>query len=865
MKYLLFILIISNLLTAQQNNKSVNAVRVSDGTIVVDGNLEEIAWKSAIPADNFLQKDPFEFKNPTEKTEVRFLYDSKSFYIGATMYKDKPQETMAILSRRDNAGNAERIIISIDTYKDNITAYTYAVTAAGVRIDYYHSSDNEYDRDFSFEPVWSARTQIDTNCWTAEFEIPFSQLRFNNIDEQIWGLNINRWNPTNGEDTYWVLIPKNSFGWSSKFGNLSGIKGIVPSARIELLPYLAGNYQSFPQNQYNNPFYKENDFSARGGVDLKMGIGSSVTIDATINPDFGQVEVDPAVVNLTEFETIYDEKRPFFLEGANLFSANVRNYFYSRRIGSAPRFRSSEEHYEMPHFTDILGAAKITGRTNSGFSFAYLSALTQSEQGKFYNKENDSTYFQDVEPMTLYNVLSLQKEIDNNGSWFKFLQTSTERFFNNNILENLLHKRAYSGGLDYLIRFKNSDYEIMGDFGYSYVEGSKKSIELTQKTSTHYFQRPDATHFNLDTTKDYLAGYAASIRFAKKAGKYWVWNTAIGFSSPEFELNDIGVLQKADEIIANGTITFRDNEAGDFIKQYNINLYASNSWNFEKIITGRTTSLSSNVYFTDFSSIYLQSEYSFESFNVSKTRGGPIMKNPSRFGLKGSYTNGWTKDYQYEITSSYSKSYLDDKYFGLSLEFILKTLGRIELTLSSAYSNNIDSRQFINSIVSSNATETYGKRYMFGKIEQNTLSFPIRLNYAFTTDITLELYAEPFISAGKFSQIGELTKPSTYNLFVYGENGSNIIIRNDSEYLITKDNENFTLQKPDFNYISFRSNLVLKWEWTRGSNLFVVWQINKNRYENFYKTVNGDFLSDAFNQDGLSTVALKLTYWFPID
>ncbi len=863
MKYIAIILILLNFVYSQKSNKSVNAVRIEDNSIILDGKLDENIWKNADIATDFLLKDPIEFKPEQEKTEVMFAYDSKSFYIGAKMQKFNPEKIISLVSRRDNSTNSERIIVTIDTYNDQITSYTFAVTATGVRIDYYNSSDNEYDRDYSYDPVWTVKTDIGEDCWTAEFEIPFSQLRFNNITEQIWGLNMNRWNPTTAEDSYWVLIPKNSFGWSSKFGTITGLRNVVPSSRIEILPYFSGSYQILPKNETSNPFYKENDFSARGGMDVKMGLGSSYTLDATIYPDFGQVEVDPAVVNLSEFETIYDEKRPFFLEGANLFSSS-RSFFYSRRVGSAPKFRNSEDFIEIPHYTDILGAAKISGRNNSGFSFAFLSSLTNSIEGKFHNLGSDSTYTMEVEPMSLFNVLSAQKEIDQNGSTIKFLQTSTERFFSESHLQEQLHQRAYTGGLEYLIRFNQSDYEIGGDFGYSYVHGSKQAILQTQRSSAHLFQRPDAEFYQIDPDKTDLSGLAGSFRIAKRAGENWLWNFSGSFISPEFELNDVGVLHRADDINTNATLTYRVIDPGEIIKQYNLNLYAVNSLNFEGITTGRAVSLSSTIGFTDYSNAVIQTSYDFESFSLSKTRGGPLMKNASRNNYKIGYSSAWSKPFQYTLNLLYASTSLNDDFYSVNGEFSLKTLGRLEIKLYFSYSNNEDSRQFINSMPAED-TETFGRRYVFGKIRQQTFSLPVRFNYAFSTDISLELYAAPFISVGKYSEIGELAKPSTYDLNIYGLNGSTIKLNSENKYEITKNNEKFFITNPDYEYISFRSNFVLKWEWLPGSTMFFVWQINKNQYENSYNEISANSFFDSISKEGLNSFALKISYWLPIN
>jgi len=382
-----FLLAVVNFAHAQAegggNGKQARAVRVANGSIRLDGQLDEAAWSLATPVADFVQKEPVESAPPTEATEVRFVYDDGAMYIGARMYSSRPEAIQAPMSRRDTVREAEHLLVSLDTYFDHRTAYTFGVTASGVRLDQYHASDNEQNPDLTFDPVWQAKTRMDDQGWTAEFWLPFSQLRFNDASELIWGVNLHRWTPTLNEDDYWVAIPRTDRGWSSRFGELRGIEGVESPLRLELMPYVAASSRLTSNRDQANPFDKGLNGEARGGLDLKLGLGPNLTLDATVNPDFGQVEADPAEVNLSVYETFFQERRPFFVEGNSLLSPGLINptgtFYYSRRIGARPSIPASGDYVDYPGTSTILGAAKVTGRLASGTSICSLAAVTANE------------------------------------------------------------------------------------------------------------------------------------------------------------------------------------------------------------------------------------------------------------------------------------------------------------------------------------------------------------------------------------------------------------------------------------------------------------------------------------------------------
>ncbi|MCH7674307.1 hypothetical protein IH879_05065 [candidate division KSB1 bacterium] len=541
--------------------KTMTAHRVIDAPRL-DGILDDDVWNGVEFVSGFLQKDPNEGEPAINKTEVGILYNDHSIYIGARMYFDKPEEIHNFVTRRDNAGNAERLIVSLDTYYDRRTAYSFAVTAGGVRVDYFHPSDREFHRELTFNPVWDAEVSIQPFGWSAEMKIPFSQLRFSKNEKQVWGININRWIPNTNEDLYWVLIPKEETGWASRFGDLVGIEGIRPSRRIELLPYETSSAIFTGDIANDDPFNDGSTINSRVGLDLKMGLGPNLTLDVTFNPDFGQVEADPSVVNLTAFETFFREKRPFFIEGNQLLDNIGPSFFYSRRIGVRPHGDAVGDFVDIPDNTTILAAAKISGRLSSGLSIGAITAVTEREHAETFIAATDSTPVvkgnTEVEPLSGFGAFRLQQEFGPSASTVGLMFTGVRRdLSSNNALRESLNRQAYSGNADWNVRFENGKYELSGFVGFSHIQGDSLAIVGAQRSSARYFQRPDASHVTLDSSRTSLTGYAGSLRFNKRGGEHWLWGTSVSAESPAFELNDAGILFGSDGVGNWAYLTYR--------------------------------------------------------------------------------------------------------------------------------------------------------------------------------------------------------------------------------------------------------------------------------------------------------------------
>lgn len=843
--------------------RRVQATRITSAP-AVDGVLDEACWRGESAARDFLQKEPREGQDATLATEVRFCYDDKALYIGATMSIDSPEDIVSTLSRRDNAGNSERIIISLDTYRDRRTAYTIGVTASGVRFDYYHPEDAEFNRVYSFDPVWEARVTRTDKAWYAEMRIPFSQLRFVNGAPQHWGMNINRYIPARNEDTYWIMIPKSETGWSSRFGALDGIEGVHPSSRIEITPFLASDLTMRGNPDPSNPLDKRTIWRNDVGVDMKMGLGSNYTLDATINPDFGQVEADPANVNLSAYEVYYDERRPFFVEGSQLLRGRGPSYFYSRRIGAPVRLSAQAPYSEHVANTTILGAAKVSGRSESGLSIAAMSALTAREFVDTFDPTTGTYGEEELAPLSAFGVARVQQEFGRHNSMAGFMLSGVRRDLRSTQEHALLTRSAVSGGADWLLRFADGMYEFDGFAGFSHVEGDAGAISRLQSHPAHYFQRPDASHVDYDPTRTSLSGYTASLRLIKQGGEHWLWGVRATAESPEFEINDTGILQSADDIEATNYIRYRETVPSALLHRWSVEAYQATGWNFGGTRQYTNLGLTLQATTLSFWNSTLALYYAPRGNSDDLTRGGPLMQTGEAWSGSASLQNNSAEDFGWSAALSAFADEVDSWNWSFDGSVSLRAHGRWQFYAEPSYVREFNTRQYV-ATVAGGGIGTYGARYIFSTIDRSTLSLRLRLNYAFTPDLTLELYAEPFAASGAYLAFGELSKAGALALRRYGEDGTSIAMAEDGlSYSVVDGSERFDIPRQDFNILSFRSNVVLRWEWLRGSTLYLVWQQNRSGYELSSARIGARRLLDSFDSPGDNFLALKISLWIPV-
>jgi len=866
---LIFAMLITPALGAQNSmpgdERSAMAVRIQPQQITLDGRLNETFWNEIPPIFDFTQKEPVEGAPPTERTSIRFAYDDNALYVGARMYhREGPSAIQAPLGRRDDGEQAEFILISLDTFLDRRTAYSFGVTAGGVRLDHFHRSDSESDVDLGFNPVWEARTHIDEDGWTAEFRIPFSQLRFNQNPDQIWGLNVHRWMPAKNEDVYWALVPRTEEGWASRFGLLRGIRDVASGARIELLPYTTSASTLYGEPDPNNPFEDSVNLEMRGGVDLKVGIGPNLTLDATINPDFGQVQADPAVVNLTATETFFNEQRPFFTEGSSLLEGPQNNYFFSRRIGAPPLVasRARGDFVDSPDFTTILGAAKLTGRLPSGLSVGVLGAVTDQESARVYDSDSDDYTRVRIEPRTLWGVGRLQQEFGPDGSTGSLMFTGVRRQLNEaDPLEDFLAQDAVMGVGGVNMRFAGGMYQFEASAGFTHVRGTAEAIEIRQRHSSRYFQRPDAPHLTLDATKTSLSGYKSTVILSKLGGAHWLWNLFLDLESPGVDLNDVGRIGTADGISTRNSLTYRETEPGSLLRSYAVTAAHFAEWTYGGELERRNFSGTANLTMNNFWRVSGSTQFNTRGHDWRATRGGPSIATAQGWSSNLLLQSSAASQTRWSVFLGFDSDELGGRQESFRGEVSLVPAPRWQLLIGPSVERVVDPRQYV-ATLDGGPEATGGVRHLLGTVDRATFAFETRLNFTIRPDLNLDFWAQPFAASGQFRDIGELELPGSQQLRIYGTQGTSIQQLPDGAYEMVDGESTFTIPRQDFNTRSLRSTAVLRWEWKPGSTLYLVWQQDRSEFGDFDDRVRlGDALRSA-SSTGNNVFAIKASYWF---
>ena len=846
--------------------KQATAVRVGENTIQLDGQLDDEVWSTAPPVTDFVQKEPVEGAAPTDRMDVRFVFDDEALYVGVRMDSGSRDAIQAPLSSRDDVEQAEHVLVSFDTFLDRRTAYTFGVTASGVRLDHFHPSDDENRQDLEFDPVWEARAQINKAGWTAELWIPFSQLRFNNRPEQVWGLNIRRWIPSRNEEVYWVLIPRTVQGWASRFGQLTGIQNVPPTRRIELLPYVASDSRVSGDRNIADPFDDGVTLSGRVGADFKMGLGPNLTLEATVNPDFGQVEADPAEINLTAFETFFRERRPFFVEGSRLLNSRVVvNYYYSRRIGAPPTAPVNGDFIDYPRDSTILGAAKMTGRLSSGTSLGFLGAMTGEEFARTADAITPATIGRTrVAPRTLWSVARVVQEFGPATSTASVMLTAVHRdMAPGDPLAALLTRNAFTVSGDSLLRFKGGEYELGLHGGLTYADGDPAAILRLQRSSVRYFQRPDIDYVTADPTRRRLVGGNGRVQFERTSGRHWLWSTRLDMQSPEFETNDIGQLLTADGILWSNNLRYRETAAGTVFRSYSVGGGTQMEWDYggDQQINGYR--LDSSVTWLNFWRTNVSLNVDGRTQDLRLTRGGPSMQQPRRWEVDARLRNSSAARHRWEADMSYGRDEDGGLEFDVEVEISVRPQPRWELLVNPSYTRELFTQQYVAEL-DRNGPDTFGRRYVFSHIDRSTLVMQTRLNYTLKPDLTLDVYVEPFAASGHFFNDGELAVPRTREIRRYGTEGTTIEELEDGTLRVTDGDEMFDLANRDFNTLSFRSNVVLRWEWRPGSTLFLVWQQDRFEQEALNSRANAGDLFGSLTSPGINFFLVKASFWLPI-
>lgn len=858
---------------------SVRAVRLTE-PVKIDGLLSEAVWQSCPAATNFRQRDPLEGMPATESTSVRIAYDDDAIYVAAKMYDSAPDSIQARLGRRDAGVNSDAFVFFIDPFYDKMTGYYFALSAAGTLADGVLFND-DWD-DNSWDGIWEGKASIDKEGWSVEMRIPYSQLKFLKADKYVWGVNAKRIISRKNESDYLTFTPKKGSGFVSRFVPLEGIERISPPGQVEILPYITAKAE-YLRHDAADPFNDGSVYTPAIGADMKIGIGSNLTLNATINPDFGQVEVDPAVVNLSDAETYFQEKRPFFIEGSSVFNFGIggaNNYwgfnwggpemFYSRRIGRYPQGSLPDNNYaDVPDGARILGAAKLTGKIWKNWNLGSVNAVTQREFADYEYTDNNikKRGEAEVEPLTHYGLLRMQRDFNGGRQGFGFMTTYTNRFFKDSRLKDNINSGAYVLGTDgWTFLDKDKEWVLTGWAAGSVITGNRQRMIDVQTNSVHYFQRPDLSHVGVDSSAASLTGMAARFYINKQKGNTFV-NTAFGFISPGFDVNDLGFVWRTDVINMHLGAGYKWTDPGKVFRYAELGGAYFRGYDFGYNKTGEGIFHFGYVEFLNYYGINWNAGYNPETINARQTRGGPLSMNHRSWNGNISLNSDSRRAWVYSLGMSGSW-YAEGEYYSYWTSFEWRPKANLTISLQPSVDLDDTGQQWVDAFDDQYATATYGRRYVFARMKQTTFSAGIRMNWTFTPALSLQLYVQPLITTGKYSDFKELRRSRTHDYRIFGTDESTVSYnQNDNRYTVDPDGQSgpasaFEFDNPDFNYRSIRGNAVLRWEYLPGSTLYLVWTQTRDddRYEGDFNF--GRSMGRLFNRSADNIFMLKFTYWF---
>ena len=823
---------------------SVRAYDARSQAIQMDGVLNDAAWQTADAGRGFGQWDPDRGAPPAEPTVFKVAYDEDAVYFAIACYETDASKISAKLSRRDRFSSSDIVAVYIDPYHDHTTGYAFKVNPLGVQQDVYVYNDGEMDTDW--DAVWEAETSRDDKGWYAEIRIPFSAIRYRSAPEMTWGINVWRFMQGRGQDTAWKTWSRDLSGFVSRFGNVTGIRGIHAPRQLEFLPYVL--QRETDPSLASSSFQKDEwDGFQNVGVDMKYGLTSDLTLNATLQPDFGQVEADPATLNLSPFETFYEEKRPFFIEGSRFFQMSNFNTFYSRRIGTG------DEN------TRIRYAAKLTGKMVGGVSVAALAASTDiTQSGQAHN------IFKNGERLSRYAVTRLGKEFKQGRYRFNVMQTAA---FNTADRESLLahglpgfdadrySREAFTTGLDFDVSSKTRAWNVNGSFVGSVVNSEPLQSNPALSDKPRY-------------------GTGGEFTFARNGGKQR-GNVGFRWESDKLELNDLGYLESPDEVVVYGWTQRRLNQNGKS-KTFNsgsINYNVSQSWLYSgrkgfDANTGQVawsynprhrqygnTNVNASAQFRNFREGWFGVQYNVEGHHRYETRGGPLISEPATYGGWAGYSSDTRKNVYFSTEGNIFRDTANNQSNKGTLGLHWNQSSAVNHQLDLSFENRTDDTQYLETVDLASRPGGLGiggRSYVFGKIHQQIADLTLRSNILFSRKQSLEIYAQPFITVGDYNEARELARPDSYDLIHYNEPGYNV-------------------RDFDFKYASVNTNVVYRWEYRPGSTFFLVWTQSRSDYEerwfagsNAPQFRNNINTRNLFRNEPENRFLAKITYWIPI-
>lgn len=852
--------------------KKIYTTKALDGqeAPVIDGKLDDPVWEIVDWAGDFIENRPDENTPPSYQTKFKIIYDDRFLYIGVRCYDAEPENIVKRMSRRDGF-EGDWIEFNIDSYHDKRTAFSFNVSVAGVKGDEL-VSENGNNWDDSWNPIWYTKTNVDAEGWTAELKIPFSQIKFGKEKNQVWGLQSTRRFFREEERSLWQRVPLDAPGWVSEFGELHGLKDIEPQKQLEIQPYTVARGITYEAEE-NNPFRDGNDADLNVGLDAKIGITNDLTLDLTVNPDFGQVEADPSAIALDGFQIFFREQRPFFVENNNIFDFSLSqsqagntfgadNIFYSRRIGRNPQGfpnTNNGEFVDQPENTPIIGAARFSGKTKDGWAIGILESVTARRYATIDN--NGDRRKEIVEPLTNYFVGRLQKDFNDRNSYIGGIFTAVNR---DALSENIsfLHRQAYTGGFDFKHQWNDRDWYLGGNINWSHVRGSAEAIQNTQESITHLFQRVDADHVEVDADETSLTGTGGNLQLGKVGNGHFMFETGGTWRSPELELNDIGFQRQADDIRHYTWVGYRTLKPDSTFRRVGINYNHWSAWDFggnHNYLQFNTNSWQnwSNNWFTNLGFNYAPIQYS--NFAL---RGGPRLRRSPWISFWNGINTDRRKKLRFSVFHNGRKA-IDNSIRSYYIEagFSYQPINALRVSVFPELGINNDKLQYVSNIDTPN-----GIRYLNGEIEQRTLSMSLRLNYNINPNLTVQYWGQPFISRGRYSNFKHVTNATAKNFEDrFLQYDADQISFADDTFSVDEDGDgttDFTFGNPDFSFIQFRSNLVIRWEYIPGSEIFLVWSQDVSQSGDPSEGLFTGLSNNIFGQKAQNIFLLKATYRF---
>lgn len=856
------------------------------GALVVDGVLDEATWATALPTGAFTQQDPAEGQPATQRTEVRFAFDEAALYVGARMFDTEGRAGVRTqLVRRDQDFNGDHLQLVFDTFHDHAGRTVFTINPSGVKGDAGQASPSA---DPSWDPIWQAATRVDSAGWTAELRIPWSQLRFSADTTQTWGLQVWRYVERINERSMWSFWGKQEAGGPARFGHLEGIRIASRPRGWEVMPYAVARASYVRPTQPGSPFQSARAYDSRVGADFRALLGSNLTLSGTVNPDFGQVEQDPATVNLSAFESYFEEKRPFFVEGSGLLSfgglncftcSNVSgmSLFYSRRIGRAPQgsLSGGYDFVERPRNTRLLGAAKLTGRTGGGWQIGALEAVTAREVARVQTVDG----LQDevaVEPMTNYLMGRVRRVTAGGSRTWGLMATSVVRRFGegDEALRGQLASHAEALGVDWNLYWKNQTYRLMGNVALSNVQGDSLAMGRLQRSPARYFQRPDRDGGGngifsdaYDTGAGALRGYGGYARLSRESGP-WRWESSVNVRSPGFEVNDMAFLSRADYLWMNGNLVRLWTQPGRWYRSLWLSGGAQQQFNFD----GDRTDLQYHSFaMAELPNLWEVGVYGHVRPEVADdraARGAGVVRRAASWFVGPRLSTDSRRAVSLSVHPGFGGSADGGSFVESSASLRWRPTTSVQLSFGPSYNYSHGMTQFVRRFDDPSATHFHGSRVVFAELEQRTLSMSTRVSWTFTPTLTMELFAQPFIATGEYRAFREFTGTRTRETRDF--DAGQLAERHDDRgrltgYTLDPDRDpgtaNFSFGNPDFNVRSLRGNAVVRWEYRPGSTLFLVWQQERSGFEG-----RGDFAFDRdasaiFRSHPDNVFVIKASYW----